>query len=322
MDDRFNRIDWHKTFPVHALTWPFPNPFHIEVGIARTDLLDDRISGNKWYKLKYNLKAALEQNAKGVASFGGAFSNHLHALAAAGNRLALPTVGFIRGELVEPFNPTLTDCSTWGMQLHPLTRKAYRERHDSAFQDRLMASFPGFVLLPEGGSNQLAVAGIADMVGVIESYQAAFDYIVLPVGSGGTLAGILRYYAGREDAPIIIGVSALKGVAGALEETVLGLVGAEGDFIDDLPMTHLLPEWWIEHDFHCGGFAKVSSELQELKTRFECQTAVPLDNVYNSKVILAVKHLLECGKIPDRARLLILHTGGLQGIRNRSRPLS
>lgn len=301
----------------------------VEVDLLRLDQIDPVISGNKWFKLKFNLQCAFREGFTGVMSFGGPHSNHLHALASAGDRFGFPTLGWVRGwddSMVA--TPTLSDCYNWGMRLQGLSYGDYRKRYDRAFCDQLQSRYPEYRIIPEGGSNGLGVWGMAELMRRVFQYtqtgDSSYQGVVCPVGSGGTLAGILLALATWQfpHVPFVLGVSALKGLTGRLERSVEALVhqGREagrglGGPHDGFAMTlDELPSWSIAHGFHQGGFGLSSAALKKELAFWQAE-GVAFDPVYTGKMMMAIREITAVGEIIPSGRLLAIHTGGLQGVR-------
>lgn len=261
--------------------------------VKREDLNHPIISGNKWWKLKYNLVQALEEKERTLLTFGGAYSNHIVAVAEAAASLGLKSIGIIRGERHNPPNPSLRFAESRGMRLHYISRELYREKSDDDFVRSLREEFGDFYLIPEGGTNSLAVKGTREF-GEKLVREVAFDYVVLPVGTGGTLAGIIQ--ALKED-QVAIGLSSLKG-GKFLEEVVSTWVGNKSN-------------WSIETRFHFGGFARTTPEL----LNFIRQQAhhLPLDPVYTAKTIFGIYAMIRNQEFRRGTTVLMIHTGGLQG---------
>ncbi len=266
--------------------------------IKRLDLVHPVISGNKWYKLKYNLLAAREQDFGTLLSFGGAYSNHIHALAGAGAEYGFNTIGVIRGEEHSPLNPTLQFAVDHGMQLHYLNRADYRLKNSPEIIARLKAEFGDFYLIPEGGSNGLAVKGCAEIIGDIDQ---AFDVIACACGTAGTLSGLIAGLQGERQA---LGLAVLKG-AGFLGGEVRSLLSESGN--------KQYENWQINLDYHFGGYAKTKPELLEFIHRFEAAHAIPLEPVYTGKLMFALYGLITTGNFQRGQTVLALHSGGLQG---------
>ena len=288
-----------STPPVQALTLPEFSRQGISVSVLRCDLLHPEVSGNKWYKLKYNLKAARQARKHTLLSFGGAWSNHIHALAAAGRLFGFQTLGIIRGELSLPLSPCLQDARRNGMQLHGISRTLYRQKNSEEFRQQLRAQFGDFFLIPEGGANLAGIKGCADILDGVEQDQ--FDLICLACGTGTTLTGLLT----TSRLPLL-GFQVLKGVGylrGEVEEQVLrhGL--------------RPTAPWCINEDFHYGGYARTTPELLNFTTSFSERTGVPLEPVYSGKMLLGLTQLILKGTFSPGSRLLVIHGGGLQGKR-------
>ncbi len=269
----------------------------VELWLKRDDLLHPIISGNKWRKLKYVLQHALALRSKRIISMGGAYSNHLHALAYAGKCLGLATAAFIRGEARNNLNPTLSDLKAWGMRLNYLSRTEYRELR--AYKDHhcLPDLQEGDYWLPEGGAGALALPGVGEIVAEIDS---TFDVLVVPCGTGTTLAGLIKAVP---DTVQVLGISALKGADFLYRE-----------------VAELAPEaspgnWRIELDYHFGGFAKADSALNEFMARFERRHAIALDPVYTGKMLYGLYDMIEQERFSSGQRIIAIHTGGLQGKR-------
>lgn len=276
---------------------------NIRVKLLRTDLIHPLVSGNKWYKLKYNLLAAQDQGYTRVISFGGAYSNHIHALAWAGFNMGLETVGIIRGEPEYAENPTLRDCQRWGMKLHFVDRKTYRRRSDAEYlQQLLQVVGPGYIV-PEGGSNRLAVKGVAELAEALCSFESP-DYILLAAGTGGTTAG---FAAGVADGIRVLSVPVLK----------------QGEFLRD-DIARLLAEsgvadrhnWQLDLEGHFGGYGRVCADVRSCIERFGLQYKLPLDPIYTAKLMLRLEQLLAEEYFPSGSEVMVVHTGGLQGARS------
>jgi 1-aminocyclopropane-1-carboxylate deaminase/D-cysteine desulfhydrase-like pyridoxal-dependent ACC family enzyme len=274
------------------------------VSVLRLDLGGGCAPGNKRFKLRDNLIEARSRGARCLISFGGAWSNHLHALAATGHELGMKTVGVVRGELSAPPTPTLQDALDWGMELLPVSRTEYRQRHQSDYQRSLLSRYSDSYLIPEGGAN---AAGVQGCVAIGQAIRDCTDIssrqVVLPVGTGATLAGVaLGLGRGYE----VVGVSALKGADDLAQRVTQSLTPGE----------HLeAASWQILHEHHCGGFARTSAGLREFMLEFESVQGIPLEPVYTGKTLYAVYQLLRSGQWDSQRPLLVIHTGGLQGRR-------
>ena len=270
----------------------------VQLSVLRLDLVHPTISGNKWYKLKYNLQRAREEGHSTLLTVGGAYSNHLYATAAAGRTYGFKTTGVVRGEAHEPLNPTLRFAQAQGMQLHYVSREAFRQRNEAAFQQDLLERFGQHYYLPEGGTNALAVRGCTEIIPA----ELPFDYLACCVGTGGTLAGVLVGTAGRAT---VLGFPALKGGAFLREEVDQLTHQYNGQRYDH----HRLVE-----DYHFGGYARVKPELISFINRFFRTTGIPLEPVYTGKMLYGLYDMVENGYFSSGSRILAIHSGGLQGI--------
>jgi len=266
--------------------------------VKRLDLAHPVISGNKWYKLKYNLIVAREQGFDTLLSFGGAYSNHIHALAGAGAEYGFKTFGVIRGEEHDPLNPTLQFAADHGMQLHYLNRADYRRKNSAEIIERLKQQLGDFYLIPEGGSNALAVKGCAE---IITEIDMPFDVIACACGTAGTLSGLVAGLQGESQA---LGLAVLKG-AGFLNDEVRSLLSV-GSY-------QQYENWQINLEYHFGGYAKTKPELLEFLHRFEAQHGIPLEPIYTGKLMFGLYELISDGYFSRGQTVLALHSGGLQG---------
>ncbi len=267
--------------------------------IKREDLIHPAISGNKWYKLKYNLVEAERQGFSTLLTFGGAYSNHIYAVAAAGNLFGFKTIGIIRGEEHLPLNPTLDFASNNGMELHYVRRSEYRRKSYPEFLEKLKSKFGDVYIIPEGGSNDLAVKGASE---IIENINFDFDLITLPCGTGGTLAGIIAGLKGEKQA---LGFSVLKGGSFLINNVKEHLISAKSEVYDN---------WSIILDYHFGGYAKISKELIEFINEFEVINGIQLDPVYTGKMMFGLADMIKKKLLDSTKIILSIHTGGLQGV--------
>lgn len=272
--------------------------------VLRLDRIDESGSGNKFFKLKYNLSRARALGYRRLASFGGAWSNHIHALAQAADCAGMGSVGIIRGEPGPDRNPMLVEAEEAGMELHFLTRAQYRRRHDSGFLAELTARFPDCYWLPEGGSNLQGVRGCMDIADYLDPRA---EIVVVPCGTAATLAGLAAACPDRR----VIGVSVLKGgfdLADSVNRHLEGLCDA--GIIQSVPRN-----WSIAHGFHCGGYARVNRELVHFMEDFELRYGIALEPVYSGKMFYALNAWMESGKMNRSTALTAVHTGGMQGLR-------
>ena len=286
-----------ETTPIQEIT----NPTLVEKGlrllIKRDDLNHPIISGNKLRKLKYNLAEAKAQKHHTLLTFGGAFSNHIYAVAGAGKAFGFKTIGIIRGEAQAPLNPTLAFAKACGMQFHYMDRTTYRNKTSPQVQSQLKKQFGLYYMLPEGGTNELAIKGCEE---VIHEVDTAFDVLCCPVGTGGTLSGLIIGLKGDKK---VIGFSSLKG--SFLENEVSELLKGYGQ--------KKLTNWQIQNDYHFGGYAKVKPVLTDFINNFEKVCQIPLEPIYTGKMFYGIFDLIEKDYFPKGTTILALHTGGLQG---------
>lgn len=278
--------------PIQEVTDPVLEKAGVQLMIKREDLNHPFVSGNKWWKLKYNLEEAKRQNKKTLLTFGGAYSNHIYATAAAAAELGFHSIGIIRGEETEPLNTTLSFARQQGMQLQYVSREHYRNKVSDEFAEQLRLQFGDFYLIPEGGTNELAVRGVTEFA---QTLGNTFNYLCCAVGTGGTLAGLIN---GLPD-KTIVGFSALK----------------NGEFLnnDVASMTLQKSNWTIQTDYHFGGYAKTNSALREFIQAFESKNNILLDQVYTGKMMAGLFDLIRQGYFKTGSTILALHTGGLQG---------
>jgi 1-aminocyclopropane-1-carboxylate deaminase len=258
--------------------------------------------GNKYYKLMLNLEQVKLAGLKTIVTFGGAWSNHIYATARVGQQEGLTTVGIIRGERPDQLSATLQDAIGWGMHLVFISRSDYRRQGSVSLMQSLSEKYGEFYLLPEGGSNRLAVRGCSRIINDLDQHQDDYDLLVLPAGTGGTLAGVVMGLGGRAQ---VLGISVLKG----------------GEFLNDEVRAYLAAEscpevnWSINQDFHCGGYARCPEDLKSFILKFEDEHKIPLDPVYTGKMMYAIEKLRARGVIAGNTKVVALHTGGLQGRR-------
>lgn len=268
--------------------------------------------GNKYYKLKYNVREARNFGATKLLSFGGAWSNHIHALALLGQSEGIETIGVIRGEQPPSLSPTLLDAIDAGMKLHFVSRQTYRSISEPALLAKLLvelrATYGDFYLLPEGGTNDLAVQGASEIIRDLREVQPLFDKVILPIATGGTLAGVAKALRGNES---VIGISVLKGNIEMQIETEQMIK----DLLASGPTNDRDTNWTIDHRFHCGGYAKCPPYLREFILQTEQLLGYPLEPVYSAKMLWAIAQMLEAGEITANENVVAIHTGGLQGRR-------
>lgn len=294
-------LDWQPDAPLEILDFAWLQQAGVEVAILRLDLIDPLISGNKWFKLIGHLTQALSRGAAGAISLGGAHSNHLHALAAAGKRFGFPTAGLLRGHPQE--TPTVLDLQAFGMQLHWLGYAGYRERHAADFWLPWQARYPGLYPIPEGGGGLPGTEGCARLLTLVRSQlgQCGWDDYHgwwLAAGTGTTLGGLVIAEQGAHPVYGAMAVPEDHGVA----QNVTALVGV------DTSGWHLL-------DASRGAFARTDPVLLEFMARSETQSGVPLEPLYTGKALLGLHDDVLAGRFRPGTRLIFVHTGGLQGRR-------
>ena len=271
------------------------------VDMLRLDQYDALAPGNKWFKLRENIAMARQQGARQLVSFGGAHSNHLHALAAWGYSNHWPTAAFIRAD-ADQQTPCMDDLQRWGMHLTRLSRSEYRHRHEAEYIADLLASLDRPYFIPEGGANALGAAGCADIAGLLPGLGAKYSQVVLACGTGATLAGLASAVA---DSSRIVGIPVFK-TQSFLDDDVTRMTRALGAMRNN---------WSLDYRFAGRGFGRLSDELSEFILRFEAEHGVPLDPVYTAKLCFAVDYMHRQGELQEESRVLIIHTGGLQGRR-------
>ncbi len=296
--------------PLDYLPDPFPEPMPIRLYLKRDDLLHPLVSGNKWRKLTYNLLEADRLGTRTLLTFGGAYSNHLYATAAAGRVFGFQTIGIVRGDELagspdrgspdrhKPLNPTLAFCREQGMTLHFVDRATYRRADEPAFRAELQARFGPCYIVPEGGTNALAVQGTAEIMPEVYDQLGTWPTVVAcAVGTGGTLAGLIQ---AAPSSVQVLGVSALK--------------VPQGDKAQFAGLPAVLPPNVTLHTaYHHGGYARTTPELLEFMRVFERKTGILLEQVYTGKLLFALYALARQGYFPDEATVVAIHTGGLQG---------
>ena len=271
------------------------NEKQVELYIKREDQIHPFVSGNKFRKLKYNLLEAEKLGQKTLLTFGGAYSNHIAATASAGQNSGFNTIGIIRGE--ELFNqiesnPTLRFAKQCGMQFKFVSRDQYKLKTTDAFLEKLKEEFGDFYILPEGGTNTLAIKGCEE---ILTDEDEIFDYICCSVGTGGTISGLINCSKPSQQ---VLGFSALK-----------------GDFLkQDISKFATKSNWKLITDYHFGGYAKINTELISFINKFKNDYQIPLDPVYTGKMMFGIFDLIEKNHFPKGSKILAIHTGGLQGI--------
>lgn len=271
----------------------------IKLFIKRTDQTHKHVSGNKWYKLKYNLIEAKKQGLKTLLTFGGAYSNHIAATACTAKKNGFKSIGVIRGEEHLPLNPTLQFAQENGMELHYVSRSDYIEKATAISLEKLKEQFGNFYLIPEGGTNKLAIQGTSEIL----KENDIQDFICCAVGTGGTIAGVINTSTNKQT---VIGFPAIKGID-ALEK--------------DIEVWTNKQSWKLINDYAYGGYAKVNEKLVQFINEFNTLHDIPLDAIYTGKMMLGILDLVSKDYFPKGSSILAIHTGGLQGNKGMSERL-
>ena len=273
---------------------------NIRLFVKREDTIHPFVSGNKFRKLKYNIQEAQQLKQDTILTFGGAYSNHIVAVAVAGKMAGLKTIGIIRGEeLAKEFdktiatNATLREAHKNGMKFLFVTREAYRNKTTSSFVTSLELKFGDFYLIPEGGTNELAVKGCEE---ILTKDDAKFDHICVAVGTGGTISGLIN--------------------AASNTQKVLGFPALKGDFLSKeiKPFVKGKENWKLIPAYHFGGYAKSNSDLIAFINQFKEETNIQLDPIYTGKMMFGIVDLIKKNYFSENSTILAIHTGGIQGI--------
>jgi len=276
MDKNLISIDYHVFIKPEYLNHPY-------------------VSGNKLRKLKYNLIEAEKLKKRTLVTFGGAFSNHIAAVAHAGQEKGFQTIGIIRGEELrdlKTLNSTLTFSKSCGMQFKFVSRKVYRDKTSQSFIEELKKEFGDFFLIPEGGTNEFAVKGCEE---ILDDVNEKFDYICCPVGTGGTISGLIN--------------------SSDSNQKILGFPALKGDFLrKEITKFVTKTNWDLVSDYHFGGYAKINEDLIHFINQFKKKHNVPLDPIYTGKMMYGIYDLISREYFEKGSKILAIHTGGLQGI--------
>ncbi len=286
-----------STIPIQSLNPPLLASKNIELAIMRLDLVHPGVSGNKFFKLKYNLEKARKEGKDTLLTFGGAFSNHIFATAEAAKAEGLRSIGIIRGDRTEPLNPTLSHAESLGMKLHFVDRETYRMKAEASFINQLKDLFGNFYLIPEGGTNELAIKGTREIIGENESQ---FSHFVVSIGTGGTFAGLASSIFSTQK---LIGFSSLKGE----------FIHSEIEKL--LSDHHILSEgsYEVNSEYHFGGYGKYTQDLIEFIREFYQNFGIVLDPIYTGKMAFGIWDLIKKDYFEPESKILMIHTGGLQG---------
>ncbi len=303
-----NKIEqWDKLF--NRLPTPIleiANYKNCRIFIKRDDLNHTVVQGNKLRKLKYNLLKAIKSNYDTVLTFGGAYSNHILATAQASSECQIHSIGIIRGDELalknSKWSQTLIQAQNVGMKLRFVNRKQYRLKHQSEDAISIIKNQSRLpFVIPEGGSNQLAIAGVSEIINELKLQIKQPDYIFSACGTGGTLAGLIDGVFNSNWKTKICGIP------------VLNAMDSINENIEVLSEHSNQVNWQLYDNYHFGGYAKHTDELVDFSKMFSKNNNIPLDKIYTSKAFYAVFDLINKGAIKPKTSVLILHTGGLQG---------
>jgi 1-aminocyclopropane-1-carboxylate deaminase len=291
----------HQEPIIQEISDPIFSKRGLQVFMKREDLIHPYVSGNKWRKLNYNLIEAKRLGHHTLLTFGGAYSNHIYATAAAANEAGFNSIGIIRGEELsnKPLNHTLSFAKLNRMDLKFISREKYRTKARQEFVNELQEHYGDFYLIPEGGTNNLAIKGCEE---VVNDEIRQFDIVCLSVGTGGTISGVITAAAKHQQ---VIGFSILKGdfLKKDVEDLLINYSGNRYD------------NWQIETDYHFGGYAKSNNELLKFIHDFETKHDIPLEPIYTGKMMYGLYDKIKKGAFKSGSKVLAIHTGGLQGLK-------
>ena len=293
---------YHSPSPVSELFHPILLDNAVRLYLKRDDLIHPFISGNKWRKLKYNIQYAKEKEYDTIVSFGGAFSNHIYSLAAAGEAFNIQTVGILRGEEVDNQNPTLSFALSKGMILKKVSRTEFRNKE--TLENRFRAQYPKAYFIPEGGSNTLGVKGCTEVIEEL-SDQVDYDIVCCAVGTAGTVSGLINGLNGHKK---ILGFPVVKG----------------GDFLKEevtVFTNNAFHNWALVMDYHFNGYAKINKGLVQFIDAFYSHHTIQLEPIYTGKLLFGVFDLIEKGYFSKGSKIVAIHTGGLQGLEGMKRQM-
>ena len=273
------------------ISYPLLKEKHVRLYLKRIDLVHSFLSGNKWYKLKYNLEEAVKLKKNTILTFGGAFSNHIAATSYAARNKGLNSIGIIRGEERLPLNSTLDFAIKHGMVLHYISRSDYRLKNTTNFRQNIKDIFGEFYLIPEGGSNKLAVKGTREIINNSDDQ----DYICCSVGTGGTIKGIIQASTIKQQ---IIGFLAIK-YYDQINSSINRCVEKQN--------------WSLLNNYLFGGYARYNQDLINFIINFNKRNHIPLDAIYTGKMMFGIFDLIAKDYFPIGSKILAIHTGGLQG---------
>ena len=281
--------------PIQEINLKINNPYNIRLFIKREDLIHKIVSGNKWRKLKYNFEYLVNNKIDTILSFGGAYSNHLHALSWLANLRNIKSIGIVRGDPSYRNNPTLSFCVKNKMELQFLSRKVYREsKFNNKVVNKLKKEHEKIFIIPEGGFNNFGIKGCEEIMNEVDGN---FDTICCSIGSGCTAVGLIKSLKDHQN---FLGFSSFKN--SKLLEDVIS------------KNTNSKINWKINCDYNFGGFGKVNTDLIKFIDSFAQLYKIELDPVYTSKLFFGLFDMISKKKIKKESRILVIHTGGLQGL--------
>jgi len=286
--------------PITQIAHPLLTEKNIQLFIKRDELIHPIIQGNKWRKLKYNLIAAQQNNRNVILSFGGAYSNHLHALAYAGKCLGIKTIGIIRGEATSPLNSCLQDMQNWGMKLKFITRLEYKQKNNPEFIKMLHHEFGNFHFIPEGGNNYEGEKGCAEL---LDELNNSYDVICCEIGSGTMFSSLIKN--NTKSNTHFLGFAVMKNLQ--LNQDI-------NNSLKSLK-NNISTQWKINHNYHLGGFAKTTDELNQFISNFKKNHNIQLEPIYSGKLLWGIFDLVKQDYFKPGRKLLAIHGGGLQGLR-------
>jgi D-cysteine desulfhydrase len=274
---------------------------HVIMEVLRLDRIHPVISGNKWFKLKYHIQEALQQNKKGILTFGGAWSNHLVATALACQQAGLASIGIIRGEQPFVLSATLQEVQAYQMQLQFIARTAYSD--EATIIPLLQEKYPDHYIVPQGGQSHLGVLGAAEILQLTQI--KSYSHVSCATGTGTMLAGLVHAALPHQQ---VIGICSLK------------MPAAENNSLNTFikPYAANGKQYTIFYDYHFGGYARKTSELIRFMNTIYQKHDLPTDFVYTGKLLFGMMQLVQNDYFQPGSRILIVHSGGLQG--NRSLP--
>ena len=292
--------------PLESLDDPWLEKYHVKISVKRDDLIHSRLSGNKLRKLKFVVAKYNQSFHKGLLTFGGPWSNHLHATSYLAEKYSIPFVAIVRGEKPKELSDTLTDIISSGANIHYVSRKDYRLMRElinrgEYLQHPLLASLDNYLMIPEGGNTVEALEGVAE---IINETVDVFDAIYLGVGTGATLAGLAMGLSDNEKTKLV-GVAALK-ADDSLENNVKKLLSYSLRYSNN---------WHIDKQFHFGGFAKINQQLVDFINQIYHQTGLITEPIYTAKALFSLYQHIKEGRYSPGSHIMFLHTGGLQGLR-------